>query len=370
MNPEVKRGPISIFLATSGHSGVDRIMKNLVLGLTSMGKEVHILKIKAHGPYFQRIPQGAEVFELGASHVNSAIPGLVRYLKRFRPPSLLTDKDRVNRAAILARIISGVPTKNIVRIGTTVSHNLMKRSFHQRYSQLLSIRLLYPLSHKVLVPSEGARKDLVLVAPGLSSKVKVVSSPVIDDEFQERAGQKVQHPWLEAKSEPVILGVGELSERKDFSTLVRAFSLVRKRISSKLIILGEGRKRGELLRLVSELGLEGLVDMPGFVENPLPFMAASDCFCLTSRCEGLPVALIEAMALGTPVVATDCPSGPGEVLKDGRLGRLVKVGDSEALGKAILKTLEGPVPKSALKEAVKRFLVPSATLEYLEELAL
>lgn len=362
------KGHVAIFLATSGHSGVERVMGNLVKGMATLGLRVDLLRIRGHGPFVSGLPQNVNLIELPTSHVNSSLPLLVRYLKDQRPDALLTDKDRVNRVAILANLLSGARVRHAVRIGTTVSPNLRRRSFTSRKSQLLSIRMLYPLANRVLVPSYGAKQDLEAIAPRLRGKVQVVASPIVDDKLYEMAALEPDHPWLNPKRVPTIVGVGELCERKDFATLVRAFALVRDKLDSRLIILGKGRKAGQLKMLAKELNVDGDVDLPGFVKNPISYMARADCFCLTSRCEGMPVVLIEALALGTPVCSTDCPSGPREVLKGGKVGRLVDIGDHRALSRALMDVIKDPPPRCELKRAVEKYSVKRGTEEYVRQL--
>ena len=364
----MRRGKVAVFLATSGHSGVDRIMGNMVPEMARQGVEVDLLRIRGHGPEVREHPPGLRVVELPCSHVNSALPHLVSYLRRERPTALLSDKDRVNRAAIWASILAGVGTRVVVRVGTTVSENLRKRPFWARQGQLLSIRLFYGRAGKVLVPSQGAREDLAALAPALAPKIEVVPSPIIHRSFAARAREPIRHPWFGGDGIPVVLGVGELCERKDFATLIRGFGLAAREMEMRLLILGEGRKRRELEALVEDLGLAKRVEMPGFCPNPLPYMAAASCFCLTSRCEGLPVALVEALACGTPVVATDCPSGPREVIGPSRAGRLVPVGDPEALAQAILQTLKDPPSREEARAAAAPFTVEAGTAAYLRAL--
>jgi glycosyltransferase involved in cell wall biosynthesis len=145
---------------------------------------------------------------------------------------------------------------------------------------------------------------------------------------------------LRAGEPPVILGVGRLTVQKDFPTLIRAFARVRQKRNARLLILGEGELRSELNALVAELGLQADVALPGFVENPFVFMRHASLFVLSSAWEGFGNVLVEAMACGMPVVSTDCPSGPAEILQNGKWGRLVPVGDVQALSEALLATLE------------------------------
>jgi glycosyltransferase involved in cell wall biosynthesis len=164
---------------------------------------------------------------------------------------------------------------------------------------------------------------------------------------------------------PLILSAGELGTRKDFATLLRAFALLRARRPCRLVIIGRGKQREQLLELADTLGIRKDVDLPGFVENPYPYMAHADLFAFTSRWEGLGLVLVEALALGTPVVSTDCPSGPSEILQRGRFGPLVPVGDAEALARAMETTLDDTRPRDFLQQAARPYTVSAATDAYL-----
>ena len=362
----VNHDRLAIFLATSGHSGVDRVMKNLVSELVARGLGIDLLGIANHGPYLEVVPANLDIIELDASHVNTSLPALVRYLKRKRPQALLTDKDRVNRVALWARQLAGVPTKVAVRIGTTVSENLARRSWLHRRLQYYSIRHFYPWAHAIIVPSHGVAQDLARIMRVSTAKIRVVPSPVVSGFLEQMAAEPINLPWFSYTGPPVVLGVGELCERKDFSTLIRAFAKVRRKRSSQLIILGEGRQRERLRKLVRDLKLDSDVLFPGFVTNPYAYMKKAALFVLSSRCEGAPVVLMEALALGLPVVSTDCPSGPREILQDGKFGPLVPVGDVSALAQAILETLENRPDAETLKKAVQRYTVASSASQYLE----
>lgn len=369
--PSESSGRIAIFAATSGHSGVDRIVANLIRQFDAWGFPVDLLGISGHGP---EVPQDGLRYlrrvDLGAAHVATAVPGLVRYLHREQPMAMLTDKDRVNRVAILGRRLAGSGAKLAVRLGTTVSVNLADRSRFDRWIQRASIRRLYPLADRVIVPSDGVAADLVAYTGLRRAHVRVVRSPIVTDRVAVLAREPLDHPWLRSGQPPVVLGVGELSYRKDFATLIRAFAEVRAHRRCRLLILGRGRRRETLLRLAAELGVGSDVDLPGFAANPYAFMANADVFVLSSRWEGMPVALIEALACGAPVVATDCPSGPREVLLGGNAGVLVPVGDAAAMAKAIGKQLSCALDRVALARAVEPYRIASSAAAYLDALGL
>ncbi|HYE34977.1 glycosyltransferase [Methylocaldum sp.] len=362
---------LALFLATSGHSGVDRVMRNLVPEFARYGLRIDLLKVGGHGPYWEELPDNARTVDLGVSHVSTALPALVRYLRRNRPKVLLSDKDKVNRTALMARALARVDTRVAVRIGTTVSKNLERRGWWARHSQLASIRLLYRYADSILTPSEGAAGDLAKIAGLPMAAVTVVPSPVLTDRFAAMAEETVDHPWFAPGEPPVILGVGELCARKDFATLLKAFAELRRGgRPCRLIIGGEGRQRSKLLQLARDLGISEDIDLPGFLANPYAYMRRAKVFGLTSICEGMPVVLIEAMACGTPVVSTDCPSGPREVLRDGRYGSLIPVGDSSALAGKIAEMLDNPTSSEALSEATVPYTITNSAWRYLDALDL
>lgn len=364
------RPDIAVLLATSGHSGVDRVMGNLLAAWGEAGLAVDLLAIHGHGPHVDPLPPGLHRVPLPARHVDTALPALVRYLNAVRPPVLLTDKDRVNRMALLAAALAGGRTRVAVRLGTTVSANLARRGRLERAVQRASMRHLYPRAAAVLVPSQGAADDLAAFAGLTRERIAVVPSPVFGRRFEMLAAAPPERvPWSES-APPTVLGIGELCARKDFATLIRAFARLRAARPCRLVILGEGRQRAALEALVRELGLEADVRLPGFLANPYPHLTRAALFVLSSRCEGLPVALIEALACGTPAVSTDCPSGPRELLQGGRLGALVPVGDAEALAAAMAATLAAPPAADALRTAAAPYAVNAAAGAYLDALGL
>jgi glycosyltransferase involved in cell wall biosynthesis len=357
---------LAVFLATSGHSGVDRVMGNLLPAIARLGVEVDLLKVDRHGPELRDLPEGLSVVPLGCAHVGAALPALARYLRRQRPDALLCDKDRVNRTGLLALWLARVPTRIYLRMGTTVSVNLASRSALDRWRQRFSIRHLYPRATGLLVPSRGAAEDLARVMGRGGERIHVVPSPVVRPDIAALAKEPIEDGWLERSEAPLILGVGELSGRKDYATVLRAFARVRARRACRLAILGEGRRRAELETLAGQLGLAGEVHLPGFVNNPYPWIRCAALFAHGARWEGMPVVLVEALALGTPVVSTDCPSGPRELLDDGRLGRLVPVGDAEAMAEAMLETLARPPEAALLRQSVEAYRVDRSAGAYLD----
>nr|WP_155999796.1 glycosyltransferase [Thioalkalivibrio sulfidiphilus] len=345
-------------------------MNNLLPAVVRLGIHVDLLKIGGHGPYIQDTPNGFRIVPLNCRHVSTALPSLVRYLRNEQPVALLSDKDRVNRTAILARWLARSNSRHYVRIGTTVSANLANRTKLERWKQTQSIRYLYSHSDGILVPSKGVADDLHRLMRSNHPPIKVVPSPVVRGDLIALSTASPIDPWLDKISPPLILAAGELSARKDHATLIRAFSVARAERPMKLAIIGEGRERTRLQALAHELGISSDVYLPGFVTNPYPWIARADVFAHSSRWEGLAVVLVEALALGTPVVATDCPSGTRELLDDGRLGRLVPVGDANAMARAILDTLITPIDRQSLQYATQPYHVMRSARAYLHAMGL
>ena len=362
-------GHLAVFLATSGHSGVDRVMGNLLPAIAERNIRVDLLHVKNHGPYIEA-DGNLRVIELGTAHAYSSALPLIKYLRKVRPDTLLSDKDRVNRVAIVASLLSGVPTRIVVRTGTTVSEDLRMRKPLDRLINGLSMRHLYKKTHKVILPSSDAVEDFLKVTHLPEHQVLSVPSPVLTPELIKKASGNCKHPWLLDKKVPVVVGIGELSGRKDFATLIRAFARVRSKRPVRLVIFGEGKQRHSLEALVASLDLSESVDLPGFSVNPYPELTRADLYVHSSTVEGSPVALMEAVSLGVPSVSTNCPSGPREILQDGRFGPLVGIGDIEAMAAAMILTLDNPPDREFIRKAGRAFTLEESTSAYLRVLGL
>lgn len=364
------RDKIAFYFATSGHSGVDRAMHNLIPAVARRGYAVDLLHVRKHGPHFEEPPAGVRIIDLGASHVYNSLPAVVRYLRQENPVVMLSDKDRVNRTAFFARLLARVPTRLVFSSGTTLSIELAHRGFLDRTIQRWSFRHLYRRVSNVIVTSEGVKTDMADCTGLPLQHIEVVPSPVVPSELFSAALPKPGHPWFQEGEPPVVLAVGELARRKDFPTLIRAFAEVRKRQRCRLVILGRGRDREKLLALAGELDVAEDVALPGFEPAPYPYMAHAAVFVFTSLWEGLGFVIIEALAVGTPVVATDCPSGPREILQDGTYGRLVPVGDVNAVSAGIEKALTERPRREFLQQAAWPYEIENSTSAYLKAMGL
>jgi len=365
---------IACFFSTSGHSGVDRAARHLMPALARRGYRVDLLKVRRHGPELAEVPAGVEVIDLGSRHTYGCVPEILGYLRRKRPVVMLSDKDRVNRTALLARLLAQfsaqVRTRLIFSSGTTISIDLATRGLLERWIQRNSMGRLYPYADRVIVTSAGVADDMAAYTGLAREHIRVVPSPVVPQSLFEVSLPRPDHPWFGNPGVPLILSAGELCARRDFETLIRAFARVRAQRLCRLMILGRGNTRDRLLVLSRRLGVEQDVALPGFVVQPYAYMAHADLFAFSSRWEGLGFVIVEALAVGTPVVATDCPSGPREILAHGRYGTLVPVGDDASLAKAISATLAHPLSGEELKRAALPYEIEASTDAYLQALGL
>jgi glycosyltransferase involved in cell wall biosynthesis len=337
---------IAIFLPSLNGGGAERAMLNLAHGFASFGCAVDLVLAQAQGPYLSEVYNSVQIVDLKASRAITSLPALIRYLRREQPEILISALDYTNIIAIWAQRLSRVPCRVLVNEQNTISrsaHNSAR--LRQRMVPYLA-KQFYPLANIVVGNSKGVADDLSQVTGLSPEEIKILYNPVVTPELREKARASVDHPWFGADQPPVILSVGRLTKQKDFPTLIRAFALVHRNRSARLIILGEGPDRPELESLVKQLGLKDDIALPGFVTNPYAYMNQGSLYILSSQWEGLPTVLIEALYCGLPIIATDCPSGPREILSDGKYGKLVSVGDVTALAQAIEDGLDGKTPRS------------------------
>jgi glycosyltransferase involved in cell wall biosynthesis len=357
-------GPIAFFLPSAVGGGAERVTVNLVQGMTTRGLAVDLVLATASGPFLAHLPPAARLVDLRAGRVLKSVLPLARYIRRERPRVVVSSMSHANMAALWAARLARRGTPVVVTEHNTMSQTAQQESVLERGMWPRLMRTFYPWAASVVAVSRDAADDFARTAGVPRERVEVVYNPVITPDLLERARQAPDHPWFAAGQPPVILGVGRLTRQKDFPTLLRAFAVVRRAHEARLVILGEGEDREALLVLARELGISDSVDLPGFRENAVAYMAASRMFVLSSAWEGLPTVLIEALAAGTQVIASDCPSGPREILQDGRLGTLVPVGDATALAAAMQTRLVRPAAPTPL-DALKTFTSAAAVDHYL-----
>jgi glycosyltransferase involved in cell wall biosynthesis len=357
---------VSLLWGALGDGGLETVMLTLAKEFLDRGIETDIVLMEKKGERVDRVPSDAQVFDLEAHQVIAGPFALAKYLRQ-RSPSVLLSAGYTNRFAPLARTLAGVAVPIVIAEHNIVSMPTSGSNFPNIVLDQL-MKWTYPLADQIIAVSEGVADDVSQSLNLRRENFEVIYNPVVGPETFKYAKQNVEHPWFSNNSIPVILGVGRLSEQKDFSTLIQAFANLRENRESRLVILGEGRRRTVLEKKAEQLEVRNQVWMPGFVSNPLKYMSDASVFVLSSKWgEGHGNVLVEAMACGTPVISTDCPGGPSEILEGGKHGQLVPVEDPHIMAQAIGDVLDGHVPP-AESSALERFRRETVVKKYLDTL--
>lgn len=369
---EMRNVRIAMFWPTLAGGGVERNGVKVSRELLRRGFDVDIVLANASGPLANEVPSGARVVDLnlrlGGGRLVLAVGPLAKYLSREKPDVLWSNMTEVNVIAIAATLSASHRPWCIVSERNVLTPRV-KKSIAKRVVRLAA-QWLYPKADRIHAVSLGVADDVAVVTKVDRRRIRVIYNPILTEDMLLKAEQPLNDPWFLPGEPPVILGAGRLVPQKDFATLIRAFALVRSRIRARLVILGEGPLRGELESLAQQLGVDEDVRFIGFVLNPFVYMKRAAVFVLPSLHEGFPNVLAEAMAVGTPVVATNCPSGPDEILEGGKWGHLVPIRDTRALADAIAETLLNPNPsrvEGALRR-VEKLRLEHIVDEYLREL--
>ncbi|MBN2536772.1 glycosyltransferase [candidate division WOR-3 bacterium] len=369
------RPDVALFLPFPCWGGVETVFLNLARHFAGRGLEVEAVFSVADGPLLDDFAACARVVDLGNRLMRLHRrerwgvfdwPAFRRYVRARDPRSLLAAKSTCNWCVARAKRDLGFPGRAVVSHHIDVRAGRAALGWLQRaVADRLESRYRYA---DAVVGVARAIADGLIESGMEPGKVHTIHNPVVTDELYRRAGEPCPHDWLAHKRGPVVLGAGRLTYQKDFGNLLRAFRVVLDQVPDcRLAIIGDGPDRPALERLAGELGLAERVDLPGTAANPCPYMKHADLYVLSSRYEGFGMTLVEAMALGTPVVSTDCPCGPAEVLDSGRHGALVPVGDHLALARAMKEALLHPGPAcDRVAWARKMFSVEAAGAKYLD----
>jgi glycosyltransferase involved in cell wall biosynthesis len=343
--------------------GAETMSLKLATAMSLRGFDVTIVVHQMDGDLKLLVPQNVGVVSLNVGRTLRALFPLVGYMRTKKPDLLLANLGANNVMAILAGLLAGVRTRIVV-----TQHNSLEMEANLKRWQFrllpLAYRLFLRFADGIVAVSKGVGDEVARIAMIARDRVTVIHNGIIDPEFACRAAMVANHPWITDGGAPFILAVGRLVEQKDFGTLLEAFAQVAKVRDVRLIILGKGTE-GEVLKGKAQaLGIAPRVSFAGFDTNPMAFMRHAALLVLSSRFEGFGNVLVESLACGTPVVSTDCPHGPTEILDGGRFGRLVPVGDSAALAGAILATLDTEPNREELMARGRQFTSERASALY------
>jgi glycosyltransferase involved in cell wall biosynthesis len=339
------RVDVLVIMPSLVRGGLERVVLRLLAGFDPERYAPRLLLFGDDGRGYPR-PEDTPVEVLRTNSLRSHIPELGRMWRRQPPQIVLAHGSGPSVVALLARRWARRRFPVV-----SVSHIPVGQEHARRRDPVMRIAFKRTLrsADAVVAVSAGAARDLEQFMGWEAGRVRVLPNVVIDETVMAEAAEPVEHRWFRPELR-VVLGAGRLTEQKDFPTLLRAFARVASADPSlRLLVLGEGPDRSELEALVAELGISAVVELPGAVPNPFAYMSRSSLLVLSSAWEALPTVLVEALAVGLPVVATDCVAGPREILRDGSLGALVPVKDERALADAIASALEHPLPAEALR---------------------
>ncbi len=340
------RTKIGIFLPGLYDGGAERAMLNLASGFIDHGYDLDLILAQAEGPFMSQVPASVRIVELNKKHRSSqralySLPALIHYLRTEKPAGIVSCLNYTNIIAVWAKILAGVHFRLVLSEQNTFSVEITQFPNYSRWIFQKLMEFTYRIADGVTTVSAGVAEDLAQTLKIQRDRITVIFNPIITPELKDKKDQPLEDPWFSTDQPPVILAIGRLTKQKGFDNLIRAFAEVKKQRSAKLMILGEGEDRQALMQLITESGLEKDISLPGFVANPYQYMKNAAMFVLSSRWEGLPTVLVEALYCGAPLIATDCPSGPREILKNGLYGQLIPVDDVPALEKSIISVLDG-----------------------------
>jgi glycosyltransferase involved in cell wall biosynthesis len=355
---------IAFFLTSPNGGGAERAMISVANHLAAQGFEVEIVFGRPTGPRRGEIDPAVAVIDLGVTRLRAMLRPMNTYMRRRKPDVVVSSLMACDIVMLLGARLFRWNTRLLISVqnnpAEVARHGV--RTLDRVWP--LSIRALYRRADCVVGISAGVAGVVARLLGRPSQSVPVIPNPVIAPGFAEQLGADPGHPWFDDGGVPVILAAGRLTRQKDFPTLLRAFAQLVRRTEARLIVIGEGEERDTVERLVEELGIADRVALPGFVANPYAWMKGARLFVLSSRWEGFGNVLAEALACGTPVVATDCPSGPRDILAGGTFGRLVPVGDVVALAKAMEEALDAPVDEGELTARGMEFTVERIAPRY------
>lgn len=345
-----KKLDISLFVYSFRGGGAEAVIVTLAEELQCRGHSVTVFVVDPTGPNAGKLTPKVSVRELSGTNIITTTVSLWRALRQARPDILLSTMEMPNVMAVAAaRAVGSIP---VVIQSVSVNSN-RRRSGKYRLIPALK-RLVYPFADQMVAVSDGVATDLSTITGVDTAEIRTIHNPAYDPTIPRQASEPVDHPWF-GEDMPIVIGVGNMKPAKDFPTLFRAVARLENLDAVRLVILGDGPGRESLEELAVELGISDRVSFPGYVDNPYRYMSRADVFVLSSAWEGFGNVLVEAMACGTPIVSTDCPGGPAEILDTGSYGILVPVGDDEAMATAIRDTLEEPIEGEVLRERAENF---------------
>lgn len=358
-----------LYAGRPGDGGVERMLVNTAYGLAERGLSVVFVTRGSKRPFLD---------QLGSSVRHVVLPGdqpdrgLVDLLIAEKPLVAISGKIDDDQSLMAARERAGTGTEIYFRVGNPLGFRLRAKSRTPwtKWWKRRQLTRLYQRPDGFVAVSHGISSDLRIELNVRPDRIRVLPNPVVTPSLLEHGRAVPEHDWFGENEPPVVVAVGGLRQQKDFSTLIRAFARLRRQYQCRLVIIGEGRQMNRLQSLVRELGVVADVDFPGWTSNPYPWIRSATVLALSSLWEGFGNVIVEALALGTPVVATDCPYGPGEILQQGVYGCLVPVRDDAAMARALAETMNDLPSATELWEGAAPYTLSASAAAYAHALGL
>lgn len=364
----MNRPRIAFYVPALRVGGAQKVTVTIANGFAGRGFPVDLVVSYNQGDYRTEVASEVNVVDLETRElkgvgIGASVPALRRYLDRREPSVLFSAMTFANVIALMADRLADAETQVI-----PTEHNTfgMDRRVKSRIVSQLAA-LLYGRADHVLGVSAGVVQSVVAHTRAPPSRVSVMYNPVEVKTIRAKAQEPVDHEWATDPEIDLLLNVGRQEPQKNLQMLVNAFdSVVERRPNARLMMAGSGSQHEELRQLVNDRGLADVVSLPGYVDNVYAYMARAATFVLTSRYEGLPTVLIEALACGCPIVSTDCPSGPDEILAGGKFGTLTPVGEPAAFADGVVRMLKEPPAPAGLRKRADTFGVDSVLDDYVD----
>lgn len=361
----MKQARISILMPHLHGGGAERVAVNLANSFSQRGYVVDMVLLSATGQFLAELLPEIRVVDLKVKRLRETLFPLVKYFRQSRPAAALACMWPLTVTALWARTLARMPMRLVVAEHTTWSRSEILSRRGVGWQVRTSMHHFFPKADGIVTVSKGAADDLARFANLDRQDITVIYNPIVGYVKPQASASHVPPEWWTG-SHLKVLAVGTLKPIKDYALLLDAFARLRKQVDARLLILGEGECRAALEAQALQLNIASSVFMPGFINDPSPYFQQADLHVLSSTGEGFGNVIVEALAAGTPVVSTDCQSGPREILCDGQFGRLTPVGDVAALAAAMAESLAAQHDHAALKERAQYFSIDKAVDQYLD----
>ena len=358
---------IAIVLPSLVGGGAEKLAIYLANYWNDEGFNVTFVLVKKYGKLMSMVNPEIDIIDLKTEKLRSSFFTLRSHFKNNSYDVIWSGLWPLTSISILAWIFSGQKSRIFVIDHNHLSISTVKQLKFPKYLLRIILKITYPLATGIIAVSDGVKKDICMLGWLNSRLVETIYNPAYTGRVDNYIlTDKIKTELWGNGSDKHIISVGSLKPQKNHKLLIKAFSML-ENTNSKLIILGEGELESELNDLINKLNLSKRVFLKGFVVDPTLWYLSADLFVLSSNWEGLPTVLIEALECGLPIVSTNCPSGPDEILENGNYGKLVPMNNVNALSDAIkLSLMEAPHDPSPLTKRAKDFTIPNISRKYLE----